>query len=1561
MNFENTLEEKIIEYLKNNPGSRGRVIAKEIGADKKKVSRLLHNNLQDTYKQDEDCKWYLKKENNKKITPFAKEVTKYFLEFLETDFKKRRTPKRSLKFRDSDNLKLALNLSQYPDFKQKLNELLQNDFGGSCKIKRGEYQKQISDNLFNLIKIDINEELNSQKVDAIISRIEEVIRKKSKTQIEDPEEFIVNIQSETENIIKRELVDPLVEQVKKSIRKKEGGNIVHSMKGDLAKIVFNQIKDEVKNITIEVVASNEEVDVKKRMDNLLSTPYLRKEFTSFFENFKVNDLFSEFYELKNNQQIKEKIEFYFYFFDVTFDKKTFPLFYTPISVDEEKSEDGRYFKIEFLDKVYINKKAVEYIVEEVNRKKSSSGGSIRSVKNRIIYLKEDDLSEKLQSVLDEVISYFKLRKELSFTDLEMKSEGEYVDLESNYYISLFDKADENLVNDYEALLQLLNGDKDLGGKFKEIINDFIEEEPDKIIEEVDDDWEERGIDERLVAKSPVPLNEEQRKILEALNKKSCNYLLVEGPPGTGKSHTITSIVFEAIKKDLSVLVLSDKTEALDVVEGKITDILKRVRKGKNFQNPILRIGKKKKNLGRILAKSTIKKIRNNYRSIKKEGGVESEINEKTQKLKNDIKNQTLASEEINIEKVIEMIEVESRIKDKLDFFEEFEKEIEKGSEEDLMIIHELKGVLTELKNFVEDNHIIFDFVLSCDRSNFSSVSINDLNSKLDGLDKIEEVVENTTNIFPSAFKVIDLINKIDGQEFNELVDILDKVEELKGKIAFKLNPFKGKEIKSINHDFKKLFPSSNIDVFKRFGDLRNFVNAVEYCEKNIEGDTTIEFLTYILTPFGQEEFNEIKEIRKQIDFALQLADKYQEMFDSLGIDVTSLESVINNELNKISEGELDLIVKYIKLKSELNFEKLSEVNYLDNIRDIQDLSTLQMSYIMDKKLIDFYDKNSSTAKTLQKIIKKGKRFPVNSFDEVKKAFPCILAEIRDYSEYIPMNPDLFDLVIIDEASQVSIAQAFPALIRGKKVAIFGDKKQFGNVKSIQAKREINNEYKNSIENRFKETISNESDKLERLNYIDVKNSVLDLFEFINNYEIQLSKYFRGYREIISFSNRYFYNNSLQVMKIRERPIQEVLKFSEVAHDELIEDHKNTNIPEIKKITEILEEIRESNEEPSVGIITPFRNQQKLLNRELRRHKYSDYFFEDLDLKIMTFDSCQGEERDLIFYSMVANHNEDKLWAIFPSKIPENEEDIRSNLRLQRLNVGFSRAKETMHFILSKQVEDLSCGSVKTALKHYRNEMERAKEEKGVSAVDEKSEMEPKVLNWFYGTEFYKKNSDNIELKPQFELGSYLKQMDPDYNHPEYVVDFLMVFTKDSGEKDKIIIEYDGLKEHFENIDNVNEFNYQDYYKEEDIYRQKVLEGYGYKFLRFNKFNLGDNPVKTINDQIEEITIRSNSKNSKIEKIKERVDKLEKGKSKICSDCGEIKDLEEFRDDSLKTKYGRKCRDCKGIVGGAAGNKTKSKEHKCPVCGLQMVVRNGRYGKFYGCTNFPFCKGTKKYK
>lgn len=141
----------------------------------------------------------------------------------------------------------------------------------------------------------------------------------------------------------------------------------------------------------------------------------------------------------------------------------------------------------------------------------------------------------------------------------------------------------------------------MGEKFNALINDFLYTDPIPFNPVVEDEWDELGVSDKLVARSPIPLNSEQLQLLSALKKDNCNYITVEGPPGTGKSHTITAIAFNAILDKKSILVLSDKKEALDVVEDKLTQTLNKVRLDKNFQNPLLRLGKTGSTYNQILA------------------------------------------------------------------------------------------------------------------------------------------------------------------------------------------------------------------------------------------------------------------------------------------------------------------------------------------------------------------------------------------------------------------------------------------------------------------------------------------------------------------------------------------------------------------------------------------------------------------------------------------------------------------------------------------------------------------------------------------------------------------------------------------------------------------------------------------------------------------------------------------------------------------------------------------------------------------------------------------------
>ncbi|OHB09389.1 MAG: hypothetical protein A3I86_01600 [Candidatus Zambryskibacteria bacterium RIFCSPLOWO2_02_FULL_39_14] len=243
-------------------------------------------------------------------------------------------------------------------------------------------------------------------------------------------------------------------------------------------------------------------------------------------------------------------------------------------------------------------------------------------------------------------------------------------------------------------------------------------------------------------------------------------------------------------------------------------------------------------------------------------------------------------------------------------------------------------------------------------------------------------------------------------------------------------------------------------------------------------------------------------------------------------------------------------------------------------------------------------------------------------------------------------------------------------------------------------------------------------------------------------------------------------------------------------------------------------------------------------------------------------------------------------------------------------------------------------------------------------------MEPEVINWFYQTKFWKQHKDSIEFIPQFDIGKYLKQLDRTYTHPEYKVDFLLIYTDERHREHKIIIEYDGFREHFKDVDEINEFNYEDYYTDAHVYRQKVLESYGYKFLRINKFNVGDNPVSTIDERIGRLLKNPENANSLLANIHETIEGLQNGEMKECPKCKEVKPLKDFKDSSLIRGYGRFCKDCKGIgthrtVTSIPKPAPELTNLTCPRCNSKMILRRGKFGRFYGCSRFPYCRGTRQ--
>ncbi len=1576
------------------------------------------------------------------VFTFVKEVGRYFLDFLETDFHKRKLPRRSIKLHNDKGLLTGFNISKYPSFYKIAYKLLQSAFrGDSLTIQKGVYKADIPKSLLDIIKKQINKVTDST-VTALIKDLDNSVQQASIKYKRDYLEAFNAVMENASLVFKKHIVLNLVKSIETPLENNglADENAIFQIEEELTAIFKKKVEDPISE-ALKLLLSGEKANTKKMLKSALDIEDVRDSLTKFFEMFKVSDLFNDIHELYQNFKIEDKQEFYFYFYDISYQKSKYPIFYIPFSIIRESDT----FNIAFDSQIYINKKALAYIVQEYNLEREKKG-ELKTITDRIIYLAdhENDLPDTLQETLTEITNFFGLENHLSVTKPDIQiSNNLYVNATTNVYIVLFDKSDEALLNDYEDILNAAPESALMQG-FQVLIDDFIHKNPEPVTRPIRDEWDSKSVDERLVYKSPIPLNSEQQQIISAVNNDRCKYVLVEGPPGTGKSHTITAIVFDTILEDKSVLVLSDKKEALDVVEKNIENTLNKVRIDEKFQNPVLRLGKTGNNYGQLLSQSSIDAITQQFRAVRtKYPNLDEQIKDAINALRNGVKDQVDAYQGISLSEVNELATLQQHFEE-VGFCIDVDEAI--SNHDSVEELTKIRSILLNLKNKIrETSDVSFNFDYTKDLGEKNAENFEEIISTLEDLARL---AEKNPRLFKDG-RLTELYNLVQGnkQKIQNLIDYLSGVSELTSTLAKHKNyidllstgkddldnieiikvvtehalwlkeilvkvkyfakdsltllnffdeshsedvenikeyintakqlknplfGYLGKkdDISKLNQGFRKHFILSKFDEpHKHLAELEVILGIYEYIlelqdehhylagvdmvrlitavlkdeslyftseellkmehaldlldktktlVKDISSSkltvTTISELNDLAVAFEvvsfYEELNKLLTIEKNliepninlkknenievlfqknnlseligevvackeyidtlieinddVSYLKESADVHKNSFVKVGIDSGSFSTLYENKLTEISDLEFEKLTRFIALHQQLvdKFDDIRDLSYGERMKQIENIVTMQMTYLMDERFVSFTNDYKSDAKTLKQIIKSKKKFPKEQFSKLKSAFPCILAGIRDYAEYIPLEPELFDLVIIDEASQVSIAQAFPALLRAKKVVVLGDQRQFSNVKSALARGDINKQHLGNLKEIFLKTVSTDTDKVARLEKFNIKVSILDFFGFINNYSARLVKHFRGYRELISYSNKFFYEGGLQVMKVRGVPASSVLKFTEVEHDGKEEITKNTNMPEIEFIISELEKLKEKGKKCTVGIITPHTNQQHLLYEKISDTPSSEYFFDVLNLKVMTFDTCQGEEMDIIFYSMVATESDDKLNYIFISNLDNIElDDDEGKIKAQRLNVGLSRAKECMHFVLSKPIDQYS-GTVREFLQHYNNTLIEAQREPDSTEVDKKSEMEPLVLEWLKQTKFWEENKDNAEIHPQFELGKYLKQLDKSYNHPNYRVDFLLVYTDEDSYDHKIIIEYDGFMEHFgASVHVVNESNYQDYYSPEDVYRQHVLEGYGYRFIRINKFNLGDNPIKSLDSRIQEI-VKKNFTNMK---------------------------------------------------------------------------------------------------
>jgi tetratricopeptide (TPR) repeat protein len=1434
-----------------------------------------------------------------RLSGFFKKLAQYYAEFLATDFKKQSLPRRRLEDSDAKGHLVGIPLRKYPGFQQKLWVDLAKPIGTglSLVVSRGSWRATLPRAVVEAISTHIAT-VSQKDLDDVVGSVMTQVDKLAEHKGGDPaiafERFIEAVRAS----LARSVVAPLLARMDGFFERTAHKPVesLRELEDQLSARLIYGIESASGAVFSQLLVERKAGPLEALLRDQLDAKVVCAQLEAFFATFSAGDLYVELSDLVRSSRLIENVDFYLHIGEVKHSGHVFPMFYIPFSA--ERTEQG--FKINSEPRLYVNKRAMDYVAQDVA--KAEGRGTVASMlRDRIFYLQPHESPLRfVQDCFEEMAGGFNLGAAIDFREpREQKVGSAHVSATNSLSFSLFDRSDESMVNDYEALLTGIEAGSDVTVFFTNLINEFLLNNPIPVRADVNQEWDETPMPQRLVFDSPLPLVEEQRKIISAIKHPDARFIAVEGPPGTGKSHTITAVAFDLILSGKSLLVLSDKKEALDVVEDKLNQALAKVRPSDDFINPILRLGKDASNYGQLLKKNVIERLEVNQRVLRKGKA------ERAAALRDERMNLMAGLQETaNAYAAIDVSEIAHLEADVADLIRR-RPEVAKVLADDRLssLTDDFGAVATHLRSREALARILTDQGRSPSR-----------------LNELARVATALASCVVDASEVGSALS-FSLERLRALEGAIDEIEDLRVPVFGYV--FAGKKLLKVARllrDECRIESETPHRDLPRLKKLRNSLKQVResLARAGLEAEFESGILLIAAKLAGADQ--PILAPAAVLDAANRL-----DVAMSLGTPLLAPgEGQFYRAMLMASAGPLAPVSELAELKAReepirARFAAVPKIDYVGAKARIENLNTQALAEHIDERFIEFYDHNKNHALQLRDIIKGKKRFPLERFADLKRAFPCIIAGLRDYAEFIPLEREIFDLVIIDEASQVSIAQALPAIIRAKKVLVLGDRNQFGNVKTSNASREVNVAYMRDLIQSFVEDFSDVDDAvMTKVDRFDIRSSVLDFIEPIANFDIQLKKHFRSYPEMISFSSKYFYGDSLQVMKIRGKAIDEVIEFDAIEHDGLMDKQRNVNILEAKRIVERIEEALAYDPLPSVGVITPHTEQQAYIAKLVGEHSRSEEFYDKLRLKIMTFDTCQGEEREIVFYSLVATDQKDRLAYVFPRELRKNAEEVDHNLRLQRLNVGLSRGQEKIVFVHSKPLEKYG-SALRVALQHYDRELERAKCMPTEDDVDPASPMERQVLHWLHQVPLIRDYDGDCEVLANFELGQYLRQLDQSYRHPDYRVDFLIRIA-DRGRQHQLVLEYDGFEFHFQRgipTGSINTATWRSYLTEHDLEREKVLESFGFPMVRLNRFNLGRDPVATIDGLLRErldAMLNGEERHDLVKKAAETANQIEAGlktgEYKRCRKCDRDLAIDMFRDDHTKTGFGRLCRDCK---------------------------------------------------
>ena len=310
---------------------------------------------------------------------------------------------------------------------------------------------------------------------------------------------------------------------------------------------------------------------------------------------------------------------------------------------------------------------------------------------------------------------------------------------------------------------------------------------------------------------------------------------------------------------------------------------------------------------------------------------------------------------------------------------------------------------------------------------------------------------------------------------------------------------------------------------------------------------------------------------------------------------------------------------------------------------------------------------------IQNEIRKQSRFaPLRSLfqrsgNALQSLHPCWIMSPASVAQFLPSNSIRFDLIVIDEASQMRPEEALGVIARGKQLVVVGDPKQLPPTSFFRSADQVD-----ESEDVDSETLQEES--------------ILDMAMKIFSVRRLKWHYRSRHESLIAFSNKHFYDNSLTVFPSPNRKF--AINYHHIA-DGLYQS--GVNPIEVRRVAEAILEFMKNSPELSLGVVTLNQKQRDLLQDEMsllinNHPEIADYIakWEETlsSFFIKNLENVQGDERDVIFISTVYGRERPDL------TVAQRFGPINSVNGHRRLNVLFTRAKERIEVFSSMTAADI---------------------------------------------------------------------------------------------------------------------------------------------------------------------------------------------------------------------------------------------------------------------------------